>query len=195
MQKERLEAGKEVIPISVNQSRLHLTEEGYLDKMKAIVEKYQLPPELVELEITETMFGDLDVKDAKQNAENIIRGLHELGFSISVDDFGSGYSSFNLLGNLPMEVMKIDRSVLTGADTSNRMKEILSYIIDLGHALRMEVLCEGIETREQEILLMNLGCNLGQGFFNAKPMPVEDFVNFFEKRNAEVDAGTYKIGD
>ena len=193
LQKERLAAGKEVIPISVNQSRLHMTEENYLEKMKAIVEKYKLPPGLVELEITETMFGDFDNKVAQKNAEFIVRGLHALGFSISVDDFGSGYSSFSLLGSLPMEVMKIDRSVLTGADKSNRMKEILSYVIDLGKALRMEVLCEGIETREQEILLMNLGCNLGQGFFNAKPMPVNDFVEFFEKRNAEVDAGTVVI--
>lgn len=193
LQKERLEAGKEVVPISVNQSRLHMTEENYLKKMKAIVDKYKLPPGLIELEITETMFGDFDNKAAQQNAEFIVRGLHALGFSISVDDFGSGYSSFSLLGNLPMEVMKIDRSVLTGADKSNRMKEILSYVIDLGKALRMEVLCEGIETREQEILLMNLGCNIGQGFFNAKPMPVDEFVNFFEKRNAEVDAGTVVI--
>lgn len=193
LQKKRLEEGKEVIPISVNQSRLHMTEENYLEKMKAIVEKYNLPPGLVELEITETMFGDFDNKASKQNAQEIVQGLHELGFSLSVDDFGSGYSSFSLLGSLPMEVMKIDRSVLTGTDTSDRMKEILSYIIELGHALKMEVLCEGIETREQENLLMDLGCFYGQGFFNAKPMPVDEFVKFFEKRNAEVDAGTVVI--
>jgi len=193
LQQERLKAGKEVIPISVNQSRLHMTEENYLEKMKAIVEKYNLPPGLIELEITETMFGDFDNKASQKNAENIVRGLHDLGFSLSVDDFGSGYSSFSLLGILPMEVMKIDRSVLVGTDTSDRMKEILSYIIELGHALKMEVLCEGIETRVQEELLMELGCNYGQGFLNAKPMPVEDFVNFFETRNAEVDAGTVVI--
>ena len=193
LQKERLEAGKEVIPISVNQSRLHMTEENYLEKMKAIVEKYNLPPGLIELEITETMFGDFDNKASQQNAMKIVQGLHELGFSLSVDDFGSGYSSFSLLGILPMEVMKIDRSVLTGADTSERMKEILAYVVKLGHALNMEVLCEGIETREQEILLLGLGCRLGQGFFNAKPMPVEEFVNFFEQRNAEVAAGTVSI--
>ena len=82
---------------------------------------------------------------------------------------------------------------MTGADTSERMKEILAYVVKLGHALNMEVLCEGIETREQEILLLNLGCRLGQGFFNAKPMPVDEFVNFFDKRNAEVAAGTVSI--
>ena len=193
LQQKRLAEGKEVVPISVNQSRLHMTEENYLEKMKAIVEKYNIPTGLIELEITETMFGDFDNKASQRNAMEIVRGLHELGFSLSVDDFGSGYSSFSLLGSLPMEVMKIDRSVLTGADTSERMKEILAYVIKLGHALKMEVLCEGIETREQENLLMSLGCNLGQGFLNAKPMPVDDFIDFFEKRNSEVAAGTVVI--
>mgnify|MGYP002622443178 CR=1 FL=1 len=193
LQKDRLESGKEVIPISVNQSRLHMTEEGYLEKMKAIVEKYNIPAGLIELEVTETMFGDFDNKASQQNAIKVVQGLHELGFPLSVDDFGSGYSSFGLLGILPMEVMKIDRSVLTGADTSERMKEILAYVIKLGHALDMEVLCEGIETREQEILLLGLGCRLGQGFFNAKPMPVDEFEKFFEQRNAEVVAGTVSI--
>lgn len=188
LQKERLDAGKEVVPISVNQSRLHMTEDGYLDKIRAIVEKYNLPPGLIELEITETMFGDFDAKTAQQNAENIIRELHGMGFTISVDDFGSGYSSFSLLGKLPMDVMKIDRSILTGADTSQRMREILGNVIKLGHSLSMKVLCEGIETTEQENLLLELGCRYGQGFLNAKPMPVDDFINFFEKRNAEVDA-------
>ena len=185
LQRERLDAGKEVVPISVNQSRLHMTEDGYLDKMRAIVEKYKLPPNLIELEITESMFGDFDKKVARENAERIVNGLKDIGFIISVDDFGAGYSSFSLLSSLPMDVLKIDRSVLTGADTSQRMKKILGKVIELGHSLGMRVICEGIETPEEENLLLSLGCRYGQGFFNAKPMPVNDFVAFFEKRNAE----------
>ncbi len=188
LQRERLDAGKEVIPISVNQSRLHLTEEGYLEKMKAVIEKYKLPSGLIELEVTETVFGDLDSKTGKKSAEEIIKSLHDFGYKISVDDFGSGYSSYTMLGNLPMDVLKIDRSILLGADTSVRMRKILGNVIKLGNALKMKVICEGIETIEQENLLIELGCYLGQGFLNAKPMPVADFVNFFEKRNAEVDA-------
>ncbi|MBQ7703995.1 MAG: EAL domain-containing protein [Selenomonadaceae bacterium] len=186
LQRERLDAGKEVIPISVNQSRLHMTEDGYLEKMRAIIEKYNLPPNLIELEITETMFGDFDKKVARQNAQRIINGLKSMGFTISVDDFGAGYSSFSLLSSLPMDVMKIDRSVLTGADSSQKMKKILGKVIELGQSLGMSVICEGIETVEEENLLLSLGCRYGQGFLNAKPMPVEDFINFFEKRNAEV---------
>ena len=193
LQKSRIEAGKEVIPISVNQSRLHMTEDGYLEKMRAIVEKYQLPPGLIELEITETMFEDFDAKASRENAEKIIRSLKEMGFIISVDDFGAGYSSYSLLGKLTMDVMKIDRSVLTGADKSQRMKKILGNVIKLGNSLDMTVICEGIETREEENLLLELGCHYGQGYFNAKPMPVDDFIKFFEQRNAEVDAGTFVL--
>ncbi|MBQ9487615.1 MAG: EAL domain-containing protein [Selenomonadaceae bacterium] len=186
LQRQRLDEGKEVVPISVNQSRLHMTEEGYLQKMQMIVDTYKLPAGLIELEVTETMFGDFDAKAGQQNAEYIIRELHKMGFSVSVDDFGSGYSSFMMLGSLPMDVMKIDRSLLTGADKSPRMRDILRNVINLGHALEMKVLCEGIETKEQEDLLLELGCYYGQGFLNAKPMPVGDFIEFFERRNAEI---------
>ena len=186
LQRERLDAGKEVVPISVNQSRLHMTEEGYLEKLQMIVDTYELPAGLIELEITETMFGDFDAKAGQANAAYIVSELHKMGFSVSVDDFGSGYSSFMMLGSLPMDVMKIDRSLLTGADKSPRMRDILGNVINLGNALKMKVLCEGIETREEEELLLELGCHYGQGFLNAKPMPVADFVEFFEKRNAEV---------
>ena len=189
LQQSRLKEGKEVVPISVNQSRLHMKEDGYLDKMRAIVNKYNLPPGLIELEITETMFEDFDAKASRQNAENIIRSLKEMGFIISVDDFGAGYSSYSLLGNLTMDVMKIDRSVLTGADKSSRMKKILGNVIKLGHSLDMSVICEGIETHEEEQLLLELGCYYGQGYLNAKPMPVDDFISFFEKRNADVESG------
>ncbi len=188
LQKERLEAGKKVVPISVNQSRLHMTEDGYLEKMKALVDKYKLPEGLIELEVTETMFGDFDSKSNQGKAASIVRGLHDLGFTISIDDFGSGYSSFMMLGSLPMDVMKIDRSLLTGADTSKRMSKILGNVIKLGQSLKMMVICEGIETVEEENLLLKLGCYYGQGFLNAKPMPVDDFIKFFEKRNEEVGA-------
>ena len=188
MQRERLDAGKEVVPISVNQSRLHMTEEGYLEKIQMIRDTYELPEGLIELEVTETMFGDFDAKAGHDNAEHIINELHKMGFSVSVDDFGSGYSSFMMLGSLPMDVMKIDRSLLTGADKSPRLREILHNVINLGNSLKMRVLCEGIETKEEEDLLLELGCYYGQGFLNAKPMPVEDFVEFLEKRNAEVRA-------
>ena len=187
LQKQRILEGKEVVPISVNQSRLHLTEEAYLDKIKAIIDKYNLPPTgLVELEITETVFGDLDHDNDNDRAVEIVNKLHEMGFTLLVDDFGSGYSSFMMLNQLPMDVMKIDRSLLDASGDSNRMRSILANVIKLGKALNMQVICEGIETRDQEELLLELGCHYGQGYLNAKPMPLKDFVAFLEKRNSEV---------
>ena len=168
LQKQRLAEGKEVVPISVNQSRLHLTEDGYLNKMQALVDKYDLPNGLIELELTETVFGDLEQREQQKNATEIVNALHEMGFSISVDDFGSGYSSFTMLSFLPLDVMKIDRS---------------GNIIQLGKTLNMQIICEGIETKEQENLLLELGCHLGQGYLNAKPMPVDEFVAFMDERN------------
>lgn len=185
LQKERLAAGKEVVPISVNQSRLHMTEEGYLDKIRAIIDKYGISPKgLIELELTETVFGDFDQKENQRRAASIVDELHRMGFTISVDDFGSGYSSFMLLNYLPMDVMKIDRSLLNAAGGVKRTRDILANVIALAKALNMEIICEGIETVEQEELLLDLGCYYGQGFLNAKPMPLKDFIKFFEDRNA-----------
>ncbi len=181
-QQKRLAEGKPVMPISVNQSRLHMTEEGYLEKMRAIVEKYRIPKGLIELEVTETVFGDFDQEESQKNAANIVRGLHEMGFSVSVDDFGSGYSSFMLLNYLPLDVMKIDRSLLTSSEDSQRMRDILGNVIRLGKTLHMQVICEGIETEEQEKLLLELGCHFGQGYLNGKPMKEADFEEYLEGR-------------
>ncbi|MBQ1336526.1 MAG: EAL domain-containing protein, partial [Selenomonadaceae bacterium] len=168
------------VTISVNQSRLHMTEEDYLEKMRALVKKYKLPKGLIELELTETVFGDFDQKAQREQAASTIHALKEMGFIISVDDFGSGYSSYTLLNYLPMDVMKIDRSLLIASDDSDRMRSILGNIIQLGRLLDMKVLCEGIETPEQELLLLELGCEYGQGYLNAKPMPEADYLAFLE---------------
>ena len=180
-QKRCIEEGKTPVTISVNQSRLHMTEEDYLGKMKALVKKYNLPKGLIELELTETVFGDFDQKAHRDQAIGIVRALKEMGFSLSVDDFGSGYSSYTLLNYLPMDVMKIDRSLLVASDDSDRMRSILGNIIQLGRLLNMKVLCEGIETPEQEQLLSELGCEYGQGYLNAKPMPEKDYIAFWEE--------------
>ncbi|MBQ1510505.1 MAG: EAL domain-containing protein, partial [Selenomonadaceae bacterium] len=115
-----------------------------------------------------------------EQAASTIHALKEMGFIISVDDFGSGYSSYTLLNYLPMDVMKIDRSLLVASDDSDRMRSILGNIIQLGRLLNMKVLCEGIETPEQELLLLELGCEYGQGYLNAKPMPEADYLAFWE---------------
>lgn len=179
-QQQRLARGEKVVPISVNQSGLHITEENYIEHMWAIADKYNLPPGTVELEITETAFIDYTTKGERKNSANIISSLKFMGFALSMDDFCTGYSSIAMLENLPMDVMKIDRTMLLAAEKSPRSLTILEHVVKLGQDLGMQVLTEGIETREQEKLLLSIGCRLGQGFLFAKPMPEDDFSKFIK---------------
>ena len=179
LQAERVKAGLPIVPISVNQSGLHITETGYIKQMREVMERWKLPLGAIELEITETAFIDFTTKEQREEAANIIDQLQEIGFSLSMDDFCTGYSSLSMLQNLPMNVMKIDRSILLSAETSQRALRILRHVIDLGKALGMRVLTEGIETEEQEKLLIGLGCDYGQGFLFAQPMPAREFYEEF----------------
>ncbi len=180
LQRQRLSAGLPIVPISVNQSRLHMKEEGYVEKMRHIADGYALPSGCIELELTETTFADFDKKERRQHALQVIQELRAMGFSISMDDFGSGYSSMSLLQVLPMDVMKIDRSMLLAAEASERARVILDHTIQLGRSLEMQVICEGIETPEQEAMLLEAGCCYGQGYLYARPMALADFVQFMQ---------------
>ena len=104
-----------------------------------------------------------------------------MGFAIDMDDFGSGYSDLALLNQLPLDVMKIDRSLLVASEDSSRMQIVLRQMIDLGHALGMRVICEGIETEEQEQLLIACGCEYGQGFRYGRPMLPADYEDFLRE--------------
>ena len=179
LQRQRLDEGKPLIPFSVNQSGLHIREPGYLDRLREIIGRYHLPPGALDLEITETAFVDFDTKDGKGNSAAIIAAMKEMGCTVSMDDFCTGYSSLSMLQNLPMNVMKIDRSILWSAETSPRSISILRHVIALGKALSMSVLVEGIETKEQEELLLALGCDSGQGYLYSKPMPAHEFYERF----------------
>lgn len=176
-QQQRLEAGLPLVPVSVNQSRLHITEEGYLEKMQRLLQQYGLPADTVELEITETAFMGFQ-GGQRAEALSIIASLQEMGFAISMDDFGSGYSDFSLLNVLPMDIMKLDRTLLNASEDSERMQIVLSQVIALGNRLRMQVICEGIESHEQEELLLANGCIFGQGFCYARPLPEDEFQQF-----------------
>ena len=178
---ERLKQKLPVVPISVNQTGMHISERGYLANMQAIADRYKLPRKLVELELTETAFIDFATKTENENALQITRRLKSMGFALSMDDFCTGYSSIAMLRNLPMDIMKIDRSMLISAEQSERSLTILKQVIKLGHSLNMRVLVEGIETEAQERLLQAAGCHIGQGFLFAHPVPVEQFFAKLEK--------------
>lgn len=170
--------GLPVVPISVNQSRIHMQEQGYLRKMSALTRQYTTDG--IELELTETAF-DFASAEQREHSIAVVAALHGLGFRIDMDDFGSGYSDLSLLNYLPLDVMKIDRSLLLASEGSDRMRAVLKKMVELGHMLGMEVICEGIETEAQEDLLMDCGCEYGQGYLYGRPMPRKEFEEFLKE--------------
>lgn len=166
-----LDAGYHPVPISVNVSRVHLSDPDLCDKLIHLVEKYELPPHLLELEITESAYTE--------NSTVLYDTMDELqksGFIFSMDDFGSGYSSLNSLKDIPVNLVKIDLNFLKKARKGMETgRNILKGTIQLIHGIHLPVIAEGIETKEQADFLINVGCIQGQGYYYAKPMPVEEF--------------------
>ncbi len=166
-----LAEGRELVPISVNVSRAHFTREDLAEHICAIVDKYQVPHSVIELELTESAFFD-----DKKVLLGTVRKLREAGFQVSMDDFGAGYSSLNSLKELQIDVLKIDADFFRGADVEERGLLIVSEVIDLAKKLNMKIVAEGIESREQVEFLTAQECDLIQGYFYAKPMPVAEFA-------------------
>lgn len=162
--------GFRLIPISVNQSRVFFYDEEYLDKFHEIVDKYHIDPALIILEVTESV--------AMSNLEQVkmvIKKLHKIGFSISMDDFGSGYSSLNTLKDLDIAELKLDKDFLSEQSTSERGKIIIESVIHLAKALSITTVAEGIENEVQLGFMKSICCDIGQGYYFAKPMPAEEF--------------------
>lgn len=185
LQAQWLNDGRTVVPISVNISRTHFTREDLAEHICRIVDKYAVPHNLIELELTESAFFD-----DKAMILSTVHKMQEFGFIVSMDDFGSGYSSLNSLKELHLDVLKIDAEFFRGLnkeafhDGSNveeRGLLIVAEVIDLAKKLNMQIVAEGIESREQVDFLVSQDCDLIQGYFFAKPMPVEEFE---EKYNA-----------
>ncbi len=171
--KRWIEEGLKAVPVSVNLSRCHLGDPDLLSHITEIVDGYGVPHELIEIELTETT-TDVDYQELK----NLVTGLRERGFATSVDDFGVGYSSMNLLHELPWSIIKIDRSFIPVGDGSTedeKRKVLLKSIIEMVNSLDLKSIAEGVETAEQVILLKENGCYYVQGYYFDKPMPVEDF--------------------
>jgi diguanylate cyclase (GGDEF)-like protein len=170
-----LDMGKQEIVVSLNVSRLHLKEARLIDYLDYLLKKYQIPSRLIELEITENMFfAEID------RLKNIIDILRNNGFLISIDDFGSGYSSLNLLKTLPIDILKLDREFFMENHMGDHDKIIISGIISLAKGLGLKVISEGVETKEQLEFLKESCCDMAQGYLFYKPMPMEEFVDLLD---------------
>lgn len=173
-----LDNGKTPIVISVNQSRLHINDDDYIWRLREIVDKYEIPYEYIELELTESVFTE----DADRMIA-IMQKLHEIGFKLSIDDFGSGYSSLNLLKDIPADVLKIDREFFNGTVNSKKGRAVISSVVDMAKNLEMNVISEGVETQDQIDFLQEIDCNMVQGYYFSKPMKLKEFDELWEKQN------------
>ena len=162
--------GKKTVPISVNISRAHFTQEGLAEHISQLVDGYGPKHKLIELEVTESAFFD-----DKNVLIDTVKQLRAYGFPISMDDFGAGYSSLNSLKDIPLDVLKLDSEFFRGEDGTGRGASIVREAISLARELNMRVVAEGIELREQVDFLAALGCDMIQGYYFAKPMPVSEF--------------------
>lgn len=165
-----LDEGREVHPISVNVSRIDLYDPKLVKHLVDLREKYQLPSQYLELEITESAYTE----DPEQII-TITRQLREAGFVILMDDFGTGYSSLNMLKDIQIDVLKLDMGFLKSSDYSAKGGNILTAILKMAESLKMQTIAEGVETKEQVEFLKSIGCKYVQGFYYSKPLPVGEF--------------------
>lgn len=167
-----IDSGIEPITISFNLSRIHFYSQSLVQDIRDLVEKYNVPPQYLEIEVTESLFFE--------ESELIVRKVNELrdyGFKVSVDDFGTGYSSLSLIGVLPVDVVKLDKSFVKESLRSEKGSEIMKGLIRILNEIHLDIVCEGVETSEEEKLVTDYGCSEIQGYYYDKPIPTDEFEN------------------
>lgn len=164
------------LPISVNFSKAHLQTDHLVDKIYQTVDRMGIPAKLIEIEFTESLFSS----NIKKLIE-IVKDLKRRGFHVSMDDFGSAYSSLNYLKDLPIDIVKIDKGFLDSAANTEKGKVIITKVVEMIKSLHMLSVMEGIESSDQLEFLQDLSCDLGQGYYFAKPMPSNDFITYLQK--------------
>jgi len=165
--------GFEDLRVSVNISPVQLRDPNIVDCILTAVDKAQVGTDALEIELTETA-----VIENRESAIKTLARLRKEGITVSMDDFGTGYTSLALLADLPLDIVKIDRSFVVAMADSARSRAIVESVINMAHALQLKVVGEGIETNDQLVTLSGLGCNEIQGFLIAKPLPAEQATSF-----------------
>ena len=169
----------QVVPVSVNQSKILFYEADYVERMEKLIKKYQVPAEWITLEILEGL--------AMENIDKlnqVILRLKKIGFRISMDDFGSGYSSLNILGNLRIDELKLDKGFFKELEGADRRRQtiIIEHIIEISKSLKISTVAEGIETEGDQQMVRDLDCDYGQGYYYCRPVPVEEFNEKYMKK-------------
>lgn len=165
-----IDQGKKPLPVSVNVSRMHIYNQDLREILSRLVEKYNIPKGYLELELTESMFPD-----NMQSLFSTLRELQDAGFVLAMDDFGSGYSSLNMLKDMPLNVLKIDCEFFGETEEEKRGRTVVRHTVAMAHELQMRVVAEGVETAGEADFLSETGCDTAQGFYFARPVPVDEF--------------------
>lgn len=174
--------GRKLFPVSVNLSRQHyLKNPNFLEDIYSITSKYEIPPGIIELELTESIFFDTTkFEDVKKSIDY----MHEKGFLCSLDDFGAGFSSLGLLKEFDIDTIKFDRQFFLDISTK-KAKDIIKGLLELSYNLGIHTVAEGIETEEQLALLRETKCDMIQGYYFSKPLPVTDFEKFWTENEKQ----------
>lgn len=156
---------------SVNCSRVHVKSKNFLDAYRTIAERYRIPERLIEIELTESI-----VMEDSHRLIEVIEDIHEAGFACSIDDFGSGYSSLNMIQSIPADTLKLDKIFFRNRTKDpSRTRSVVQSIVSMAQALSMETVAEGVEYEDQVDMLEEIGCDYVQGYVFARPMPIADF--------------------
>lgn len=178
-----MDEGLELKPVSINQSRLHIENEAYLEDFCSTVDRYGIPHEDIAFELTESAFVEQQDEMLK-----LASHLHKRGFQLAIDDFGTGYASLNFLSVVSADILKIDKCLLDGIENNKRSRSIIEKTIELAHEIDMTVICEGIETQEQLEYLSKIGCDIGQGYLIGRPMEAKQFETLWMQSNEQLTA-------
>ena len=174
-----MDEGKPVVPISVNLSRRDFEQEDLVEDICRLIDRYEIPHRYIHMEVTESAYTE--------NPEQVIRkvtGLRKAGFQIEMDDFGTGYSSMALLKDMPLDIIKIDKSFIDGIATgepNNKDMLITQDILTMSRHLGIKSLAEGVETFEQKEYLREWGCHYIQGYYYSKPIPITGYEYLLKK--------------
>lgn len=172
--------GREELSISVNISAKDFYMTNLFENIVGLVEKYDISPQNLKLEITESAFV-LDVKEQMA----LVKRFQERGFMLEIDDFGSGYSSLNSLKDISVDILKLDMNFFEETDDPKRAERIVESIVQLAFKLGMPVIAEGVETKEQLEMLKSIGCQIVQGYYFSKPLPLEEYERYLEEHPSE----------
>ena len=170
--RRRMDAGLPVVTVSCNFSRRHFVKPGFADRFEAILGKYDISKDLIEVEVTETLImEEMDQQRVKEAFDE----LKDKEIHLSIDDFGAGYSSLGIFEHIPASVVKMDRSFFLNKDNPERQVKIMRGIVTLSEELDAQIVCEGVETQKDVNLMKEIGAFVAQGYFYSKPIPEEEF--------------------